>query len=151
MSLRLHQFIVQLLYVGAAAPRLWCVYFPHHVSKAIFNNVISAGVQPLWALVTVDCCFQGGTYIRHSHTRQGWNRRRAFASNYKTLIISVKYVTLTVICGDEDSGVFTVADIRRLAVQWGGSVDSSFDRVHTQPACRVTQNRIPETERKAGS
>lgn len=69
--------------------------------------------------------------MRHCHTGHGRNKRLAFASDYKLVVISVKSATLTVICGDEDGRVFTVADIWRLAVQWGGSVDSSFDRVHT--------------------
>lgn len=52
-------------------------------------------------------------------------------------------VTLTVISGDEDSRVFIVMDIRRLAVQWGRSVDSPPDWIHTQPARWVVQDSIP--------
>lgn len=53
-------------------------------------------------------------------------------------------MTLTVVCGDEDSCVIVIMDIRRLTVQRGRSVDSSSDWVHTQPACWVSQNSIPE-------
>lgn len=67
-----------LFYIQTAALRLCCVYFCHHVSEAIYNSVVSAGVQQLWALVTVDCCFQGDAYVRHCHTGHVWKRRRCF-------------------------------------------------------------------------
>lgn len=60
-------------------------------------------------------------------------------------------MTLTVISGDEDSCVLIVMDIRRLAVQWGRSVDSPPDWIHTQPARWVVQNSVPARKLLGGS
>lgn len=58
---------------------------------------------------------------------------------------------LTVIGGDEDSCVFIVVDIRRLAVQRGRGVDGSPDWIHTQPTRWVVQNGVPAGKSPEGS
>jgi hypothetical protein len=53
-------------------------------------------------------------------------------------------VSLTVVCGHKDGGVFVVVNVRRLAVQIGGGVHRASDWVHAEPVSRVSQDRKPE-------